>query len=101
MLILGYSAVIFDHNLESDESQLISELQFPDAQCTSGNCINGQGVKLFGYTGNAGNRQFDRVKYEGEFKNSMIHGIGTLTTADRTFMGAWKDDMMHRQGTMV
>ena len=39
-------------------------------------------------------------KYVGAWKDDRQHGEGTYTWADgRKYVGAWKDDQMHGQGT--
>ena len=43
------------------------------AECTSGDCVNGQGT--FTYS--------DGKKYEGQWKNGKFDGQGTLTYPDQ------------------
>jgi hypothetical protein len=60
------------------------------AECTQGNCQNGQGT----YTSP------DGAKYVGEFKDDKINGQGTYTSPDGTkYVGEWKDGKQHGQGT--
>ena len=53
------------------------------AQCTEGNCENGQGT--YKYSNGA--------KYKGQWKNNRLDGQGTLTYLDgRKFVGHWKNN---------
>lgn len=39
------------------------------------------------------------MRYEGEWKDGMEHGVGTLTEADgSTFYGFWAEGKMHGEG---
>ena len=52
------------------------------AECTSGNCVNGQGTYTF----------TNGVKYVGEFKNGKPEGQGTMTYPDGSkFSGQFKN----------
>ena len=53
------------------------------AQCTEGNCENGQGTYKYS----------DGAKYKGQWKNSRLDGQGTLTYLDGSkYVGQWKNN---------
>ena len=40
--------------------------------------------------------------YNGEFKNNLREGLGTLTFGSgERYQGGWKDDLMHGRGTVT
>lgn len=60
-----------------------------DNKCTQDDCKNGYGV----YVRHSG------IKYEGEWKNGLRHGRGTLAYPDNyTYVGEWENNRMHGQG---
>ena len=62
------------------------------AQCTEGNCENGQGT--YKYSNGA--------KYKGQWKNNRLDGQGTLTYLDGSkYVGQWKNNQRHGQGTYI
>ena len=62
------------------------------AECTSGNCKNGQGTSTWP----------DGAKYVGEFKNDKRHGQGTFTWPDKDkYVGEFKDGLKSGQGTLI
>ncbi len=62
------------------------------AQCTEGNCENGQGTYKYS----------DGVKYKGQWKNSRLDGQGTITYLDGSkYVGQWKNNQRHGQGTYI
>ena len=75
------------------------------AECTSGDCVNGQGTFISPdgkkYVGQFKNSKWEGLgtytflngaKYEGQFKNSTFEGQGTLTYPDGSkFSGQFKD----------
>lgn len=64
-------------------------LQTLQAQCLSGDCVNGKGV----LTSPAGWR------YEGDFKDGHRTGSGTCTFPDKSrFVGSWLNDLPHGRG---
>ena len=59
------------------------------AQCTEGNCENGQGTYKYS----------DGAKYKGQWKNGRLDGQGTLTFLDGSkYVGQWKNNQRHGQG---
>jgi len=65
------------------------------AECISGNCINGYGVKEF-ELGKKG-------KYEGNFKKGKMHGQGKYTWYEdgNIYTGEFKKDKIHGRGKLV
>ncbi len=62
------------------------------AQCTEGNCENGQGTYKYS----------DGAKYKGQWKNSRLDGQGTITYLDGSkYVGQWKNNQRHGQGTYI
>ena len=62
------------------------------AQCTEGNCENGQGT--YKYSNGA--------KYKGQWKNNRLDGQGTLTYLDGSkYVGQFKDSHLSGQGTFT
>ena len=62
---------------------------FTSAQCTSGNCSNGSGTKLYA----------SGSKYVGQFLNGQRSGIGSLYYADGTkYQGEWLKDKPDGEG---
>ncbi len=46
--------------------------------------------------------QITGLRYEGEWKDGMEHGVGTLTEADgSTFYGFWAEGKMHGEGVRI
>ena len=43
----------------------------------------------------------DDCLYEGEFKDSLLHGRGKMTCPDAEYDGEWKEDMRHGRGKMA
>jgi hypothetical protein len=68
---------------------------FPtEAQCVSGNCINGYGVANFPEKGKA--------RYSGQFLNQKPHGFGKAEYGDGSFYeGEWLNGKWHGQGSMT
>ena len=68
---------------------------FPsEAQCVSGNCINGYGVANFPEKGKA--------RYNGQFLNQKPHGFGKAEYGDGSFYeGDWLNGKWHGQGSMT
>lgn len=68
---------------------------FPsEAQCVSGNCINGYGVANFPEKGKA--------RYNGQFLNQKPHGFGKAEYGDGSFYeGNWLNGKWHGQGSMT
>ena len=80
----------FTHICNSKQNKNQSKRPLTKAECTQGNCQNGQGT----YTSP------DGAKYVGEFKDDKINGQGTYTSPDGTkYVGEWKDGKKHGQGT--
>jgi hypothetical protein len=53
---------------------------FAHSECTSGNCSNGKGIYSF----------TDGSLYEGQFKNRLFHGKGTMKYANgNVYIGNW------------
>jgi len=85
------------------------------AQCTEGNCENGQGTFKFSngaeYKGQWKNSRLDGqgtykfsdgAKYKGQWKNSRLDGQGTLTYFNGCkYVGQWKNNQRHGQGTLT
>ena len=62
------------------------------AQCTEGNCENGQGTYQYS----------NGDKYKGQWKNNRLDGQGTLTYLDGSkYVGQWKNNKRHGQGTYI
>jgi hypothetical protein len=62
------------------------------AQCTEGNCENGQGTYKYS----------NGDKYKGQWKNNRLDGQGTLTYLDGSkYVGQWKNNQRHGQGTYI
>ena len=62
------------------------------AQCTEGNCENGQGTYQYS----------NGDKYKGQWKNNRLDGQGTLTYLDGSkYEGQWKNNQRHGQGTYI
>ncbi len=61
-------------------SSLLFFISTINAQCVSGDCVNGRGIYM--YTSGA--------KYVGDFQNGEIHGIGTCYYTDGSkYQGEW------------
>jgi hypothetical protein len=59
------------------------------AQCVSGNCENGAGVKLLE----------DGSRYIGQFRNGQLEGVGTRRYPDgSSFQGQWKNGFPNGEG---
>jgi hypothetical protein len=62
------------------------------AQCTEGNCENGQGTYKYS----------NGDKYKGQWKNNRLDGQGTLTYLNGSkYVGQWKNNQRHGQGTYI
>ena len=62
------------------------------AQCTEGNCENGQGTYKYS----------NGDKYKGQWKNNRLDGQGTLTYLDGSkYVGQWKNHQRQGQGTYI
>ena len=62
------------------------------AQCTEGNCENGQGTYKYS----------NGDKYKGQWKNNRLDGQGTITYLDGSkYVGQFKDGQMNGQGTLI
>jgi hypothetical protein len=81
------------------------------AQCTEGNCIDGKGKKVWSngkvYIGDfknglrdvSGINEFNGYKYNGEWKEDLLHGQGKFIWKDGdVYEGEWKDGKIHGQG---
>ena len=86
------------------------------SRCNSGNCVNGYGStsvfdegKVLIYTGEfknstmhgKGTLTFDEGKYEGEFKNGKMYGYGKIINANEEviYEGELRNNLRHGQGT--
>jgi len=62
------------------------------AQCTEGNCENGQGMYKYS----------NGDEYNGQWKNNRCDGQGTLTYLDGSnYVGQWKNHQRQGQGTYI
>jgi hypothetical protein len=78
ILVLGLSLIFFNIAM--------------NAQCTSGDCINGKGTYVF----KSGS------KYVGTFKDGEIHGVGALYYSDgRRYNGQWLNRYQDGKGIMT
>ena len=60
-------------------------------QCVSGDCENGYGKFI---------QPDSDIIYQGEWKNSKCHGLGTMSFPDGSkYVGGFKYDKFHGQGT--
>ena len=61
-------------------------------QCTSEDCLNGQGIYVFP----------DGKKYEGEYQKGYQHGHGIYTWPDGgNYVGEFKDGQFNGKGTQT
>ncbi len=78
ILVLGLSLFLFNITM--------------NAQCTSGNCMDGKGTYVFK----------SGAKYVGSFKSGEIHGVGTLYYSDgRRYSGQWSKRYQNGRGLMT
>ena len=62
-------------------------------KCISGDCENGTGIKEYEY-----------IRYEGQFKNGQRHGHGKLISKANSlayFEGTFANDLFHGKGTLT
>lgn len=63
-----------------------------NAQCVSGNCINGNGKFVYK----------DQSTYEGKFKNRMADGYGVCRYSNgKIYEGEWKNHTYHGKGILT
>jgi len=60
------------------------------AQCISGNCMNGKGKYDYGW-----------CVYEGDFKDGKAHGTGTMKYSDYIYKGNFKDGVEDGSGEIT
>ena len=78
ILVLGLSLFLFNITM--------------NAQCTSGNCIDGKGTYVFK----------SGAKYVGSFKSGEIDGVGVLYYSDgRRYSGQWSKRYQNGRGIMT
>ena len=61
------------------------------AQCTEGNCIDGKGKKVWS----------NGKVYIGDFKNGLRDGSGISELNGYKYNGEWKEDLLHGQGKFI
>jgi len=61
------------------------------AQCTEGNCIDGKGKKVWS----------NGKVYIGDFKNGLRDGSGINELNGYKYNGEWKEDLLHGQGKFI
>ncbi|HQU59254.1 MAG TPA: caspase family protein [Saprospiraceae bacterium] len=70
---------------------LATTLASAQIECTSGDCINGQGACIYP----------SGARYEGQFREGKPNGKGTLSFSDgREYIGDWKNGYRHGMGIL-
>ena len=69
---------------------LLLMLRQANAQCKSGDCVNGKGVYDFGW-----------CVYEGDFKDGKPNGKGVMKYDDYTYTGTFANGVEDGQGSIT